>query len=156
MLVRNRLPLTSTQRRRDRRRAEQALGKALKPSQPIHHHSHTQLVICENSDYHWLLHRLEDIRRYGGDPRLERICASCGSPRRFADFPDNAFKCCNYCVVAWNLEHAIEAVNLRLYGTRNGLVDLLLPAAYPAIWADGSTKSIEDVVRDRLEALARP
>ncbi len=48
---------TTAQHGPDRQRAERALGHPLKPSQPIHHHSPTQLVICESQAYHKLLHK---------------------------------------------------------------------------------------------------
>lgn len=40
-----------------RLKAEEALGKFLSNKIPVHHHSETQLVICENNAYHKLLHR---------------------------------------------------------------------------------------------------
>ena len=39
-----------------RQKAEKALGKLLHSKHPIHHHSDIQLVICENKQYHQLLH----------------------------------------------------------------------------------------------------
>jgi hypothetical protein len=39
-----------------RLRAAAALGRALKPTEHVHHHSETQLVICTR-DYHAWLHR---------------------------------------------------------------------------------------------------
>lgn len=54
--------LSVPQRRRDHKRAEVALGKSL-GSHPVHHHSPTQLVICEDVAYHALLHqRQHDYR----------------------------------------------------------------------------------------------
>lgn len=60
--------LSMTQRARDRRRAIRALGHPLKSSQPVHHHSFTQLVICESFDYHMLLHDRESAVRDGLNP----------------------------------------------------------------------------------------
>lgn len=37
--------------------AEKALGKYLPPGAVVHHHSPTQLVICEDQAYHMLLHK---------------------------------------------------------------------------------------------------
>ena len=48
--------LTLLQRIHDRKRAERALGRPLTRWQQVHHHSPTQLVICEDVAYHHLLH----------------------------------------------------------------------------------------------------
>lgn len=37
--------------------AEKALGKFLNPKHPVHHHTDTQLVICENNGYHRIIHQ---------------------------------------------------------------------------------------------------
>lgn len=49
--------LTVAQRHRDRRRVERALGHPLVANHPVHHHSPTQLVVCEDCAYHALLHQ---------------------------------------------------------------------------------------------------
>lgn len=53
--------LTMVQRVRDRKRAERALGRRLATSEVVHHHSLSQLVICQDRDYHTFLHQREDV-----------------------------------------------------------------------------------------------
>ena len=53
---------------KDRKRAERALGHPLKRSQPVHHFTETQLVICENAAYHSLLHEAAYYKRIDSDP----------------------------------------------------------------------------------------
>lgn len=48
-----------------RRVAGVALGRALKPTEHVHHHSATQLVICDK-DYHVWLHRVMRARQMRG------------------------------------------------------------------------------------------
>lgn len=44
-------------------RAEKALGKLLPRGAQVHHHTATQLVICQDQKYHRLLHKREAERR---------------------------------------------------------------------------------------------
>ncbi len=56
-------------RRRDRARAEAAIGRPLTKQEIVHHHSATQLVICDHSYHRWLHGRM---RRYGmPDPYVD-------------------------------------------------------------------------------------
>lgn len=105
--------LTSTRRRHDRQRAAAALGKPLKSSQPVHHHSITQIVICDSSDYHWLLHRRERVVRAGGDPNNDIICSRCDNPRPKSGFSGYY---CEYCKLAVALQLAISASGVTIYG----------------------------------------
>lgn len=64
--------------------AERALGKPLPAGVEIHHidddranYANSNLVICENKDYHRLLHSRARIVRAGGDPETQKICGSC-------------------------------------------------------------------------------
>lgn len=57
--------------------AEAALGRELKSTEVVHHHSDTQLVICENQDYHLLLEARTNILRLGGHPDKHRLCGCC-------------------------------------------------------------------------------
>lgn len=65
------------QRQADRRRAVKALGKPLKRTQQVHHHSLTQLVICEDRFYHELLEQRRMTLAAGGDPNTSRLCPWC-------------------------------------------------------------------------------
>lgn len=60
--------ISQAQHVRDRKRAERALGHPLKRTQPIHHFTETQLVICENGAYHALLHEASYYKRLEADP----------------------------------------------------------------------------------------
>lgn len=59
--------LTPTQRQQDRKRAERALGRRTREPECIHHHSPTQLVICQDTQYHALLHQLHHAWRIEHD-----------------------------------------------------------------------------------------
>jgi hypothetical protein len=79
-------------KRLHRLRAERALGKPLPPGAQVHHADGTKgdaspLVICENAAYHRLLHKLDRIRRAGGNPHGDRICWKCHRVLPFAAFP---------------------------------------------------------------------
>lgn len=74
-------------RRAYRVRAEDALGRALKHTEEVHHHTPTQLVICQDHAYHGLLHARMRIVRAGGDPDTQAICG--GECRRL--LPRTAF-----------------------------------------------------------------
>lgn len=69
--------------------AEAALGKYLSPEHPVHHHntdksdnSNTNLVICENQEYHHLLHRRMRALAICGnaDWRVCGLCRAYGDP----------------------------------------------------------------------------
>lgn len=64
--------------------AEKALGHTLPPGAEIHHvdgirtHNYnTNLVICEDHDYHALLAIRGRVVGAGGNPNTERICCHC-------------------------------------------------------------------------------
>jgi len=46
----------SKQQWRDRQRAEKVVGRPLKTTEDVHHHTDGTLVICEDESYHKLLH----------------------------------------------------------------------------------------------------
>lgn len=59
--------ISAPQHIKDRKRAERALGHPLKRSQLVHHFTETQLVICEDAEYHVLLHERAYNRRLDAD-----------------------------------------------------------------------------------------
>jgi hypothetical protein len=72
-------------------RAELALGKPLPPGSPVHHVDGTKnefspLVICQDRDYHWLLHVRTRIRDAGGNPNTDAICTTCKQVKPRTDF----------------------------------------------------------------------
>jgi len=74
--------LTPSQRHRDRKRAAAALGRPLRAPECLHHHSPTQLVICQDVSYHALLHQNAYVRRLLSDnafAQQERGYAMCRS-----------------------------------------------------------------------------
>jgi len=71
---------TAGQYSRDRKRAREAVGHPLKRSQRVHHHSLTQLVICEDQAYHMLLHRRTVAVRFGYNPNVHAACYCCQKP----------------------------------------------------------------------------
>jgi hypothetical protein len=61
--------------------AERALGHPLPTHAIVHHHTDTQLVICQDQAYHVLLHRRMRILRAGGNPNTDAWCSRCQRPR---------------------------------------------------------------------------
>lgn len=73
--------------------AERALGKQLPPNAEVHHadgnranNSRRNLVICENHEYHALLHIRARTLKAGGDPNTQRVCSRCNHPKEFSEF----------------------------------------------------------------------
>ena len=74
-----------------RLRAEKALGKPLPPQAIVHHadgsqHEDAPLVICQDSAYHKLLHYRMRVKAAGGDPRTQKVCSRCQTPKSFSEF----------------------------------------------------------------------
>lgn len=66
--------------------AERALGKSLPAEAEVHHvdgnrknNANSNLVVCENKTYHFLLHSRARTVQRGGDPNTEKLCAVCDS-----------------------------------------------------------------------------
>lgn len=81
--------------------AEQALGKFLPPGAVIHHfnedktdNSNTNLVICQDTAYHFLLHIRQRVKAHGGDPDTDKVCSTCREAKPFSAFNKNALNSC--------------------------------------------------------------
>lgn len=77
-------------------KAESALGKPLPSNAKVHHvdgdgrnNSNTNLVICENQDYHKLIHIRTRVLRAGGDPDMDKMCCMCQRPQPLDNFHRN-------------------------------------------------------------------
>ncbi len=69
------------------------LGHPLPVNAEVHHvngngrdNRHSNLVICENRAYHFLLHLRAKILILGGDPDTQRICSGCKVPVNIEGF----------------------------------------------------------------------
>src|SRR5215471_8447008 len=76
-------------RRAYRVRAENAIGRTLKATEEIHHHSEQHIVICEDHAYHGLLHSRTRVVRAGGNPDHQAICGRCRSVLDLSEFSPN-------------------------------------------------------------------
>jgi hypothetical protein len=105
-----------------RLKAEKALGKPLPKGAVVHHADGTRsddspLVICQDQEYHSLLHRRMRVIRAGGNPNTEVICVCCKTPKPFAEFalapsnPSGRSSTCGTCMV----------VSMREYRAKNKL-----------------------------------
>ncbi len=85
--------------------AEQALGRYLSVKNHVHHvdgdgrnNSNSNLVICEGSGYHHLLHARMRIIAAGGDPDTEKRCGRCHQVMSRANFHRNTRSSDGLCV----------------------------------------------------------
>lgn len=72
-------------------RAAKALGRPLPKGVVVHHADGTrsqssQLVICPNQKYHFLLHVRMRVKAAGGDPNTDRICQYCKAVKPMTEF----------------------------------------------------------------------
>ena len=56
--------------------ASKALGKSLPEGSVVHHHSYNQLVLCQDTSYHHILHKRQKAYNATGDPN-KRKCTVC-------------------------------------------------------------------------------
>jgi hypothetical protein len=73
--------------------AEAALGRPLPSGAEVHHvdgdslnNSCGNLVICQSSAYHKLLHARARIVRSGGNPNTDNACCACGCAKPLSEF----------------------------------------------------------------------
>lgn len=73
--------------------AEKALGKPLPSKACVHHHdlnrtnnTNGNLVICENTQYHTILHARMRLLQAVADPDREFLCTKCGKIKLLTDF----------------------------------------------------------------------
>lgn len=85
-----------------RLKAEKALGKYINPKHPIHHHEN-ELIICENEQYHKLLHQRTKALKICGYANW-RKCQYC---KQYDDIKNLSIPKCD------NLYHKLCAANYR-------------------------------------------
>lgn len=73
--------------------AERALGRRLPKGVQVHHvdedrrnNAPSNLVICQDQKYHYLLHVRAKVVRAGGDPNTQRVCTGCRKVLPFSAF----------------------------------------------------------------------
>lgn len=73
--------------------AERALGHTLPRGVEIHHvdgdkknNAQSNLVICQDRDYHQFLHVRTRVVRAGGNPNTQRLCRGCDTLKPFDAF----------------------------------------------------------------------
>lgn len=104
--------------------AERVLGKPLPSGVQVHHvdenksnNSHRNLVICQDQEYHGLLHRRARVLRAGGNPNTQAICSKCKSLRAFSDFCESRQRghgrshVCRACKRAYDLSYRKSKVS---------------------------------------------
>lgn len=79
--------------------AEKALGRKLPKGACVHHvdqnrrnNINSNLVICQNSAYHNLLHVRLKVLRSGGNPNTDKLCSGCGQAKSILSFAPNKSK----------------------------------------------------------------
>lgn len=77
-----------------RLRAEKAYGGILPKGAVVHHADGTtgddsQLVICQDQDYHLQLHKRMRVREAGGNPWTDKICVTCKSVKPRTEYHKN-------------------------------------------------------------------
>lgn len=88
--------------------AERALGKPLPKGAQVHHvdenrrnNAPSNLVICQDQKYHYLLHVRAVVRRHGGDPNTQGWCSRCGRLKPLAQFNKGQRQNCRQCQAAY-------------------------------------------------------
>ena len=101
--------------------AERALGKPLPAGSVVHHHNqvrddnaNTNLIICQDRQYHNLLHLRMRTVAFGGDPNTHRYCGGCGALKPHSEF-GQSYPQCKPCVAIKNKKRSLcpECGNVR-------------------------------------------
>jgi hypothetical protein len=77
--------------------AEKALGKFIEEPHEIHHfneekgdNKNSNLVVCGDRAYHFLIHARQRIGKRGGDPNKVKICSDCKALIDRTNFHNNS------------------------------------------------------------------
>ena len=79
--------------------AENVLGKSLPKKSQVHHYKEKsdprKIVICENQQYHFLLHMREKALRGSGNPNLRKckFCKQYDLPENLHITPNSKYGC---------------------------------------------------------------
>lgn len=68
--------------------AEKALGKALPPKAVVHHHTPDQIVLCQDTTYHHLLHKRQRALKACGHAGWRKcwVCQTYDDPSKIKDY----------------------------------------------------------------------
>lgn len=113
--------------------AENALGKPLPKGAIVHHHDqdrsnnkNTNLVICENTSYHQIIHARMNLIAIGADPDKEKRCWDCKQIKPLEEFTaerdryDGRAKRCKKCRAAYQRERRIKKATMLVGDRRPG------------------------------------
>ena len=92
---------------------ERVLGRHLDQRHPVHHvdgnktnNATHNLVVCEDAEYHALLHRRARVVMAGGDPDTQALCSKCRRLKPSNDVVSGSY--CRDCRRAYNEAHPVK------------------------------------------------